>query len=420
MERTNSAKVPDFYPEGRLELPQNLLSLKERDRRWKLVREEMERQKIDCLIIDGLRGSLAADVRYITNAGGRSDNYAVFPLAGEPTLIDWFRGIKEWVERLTWVSDIRFGPGAGRPDLAFAYVAAARVKELGYEKGNIGLVGLTGLMPYKTYKSISEMLPHAKLVDATSLIFNIRVIKSDEEMIMIREAARIADKMVESMAKTAKPGVKAIDVYADMTREALANGADNLAGTLMSCGPEVRQAGYYPEHRIIREGDVILTEIYISYGGYWGHPHQPVAVGEIDGVYEKCLQACLISIKEGLLSLKPGNTFDKVSKAFGEPILSAGFYHDHPCVHGLGLGRAEAPMTLITEGVKIPSPLEKEVTEEELYKSLSQWEVKPGMVFALEPMACSGRKGIHIGPTAIITDTGPEIISRYGREMIRV
>jgi Xaa-Pro aminopeptidase len=431
MKRTKSAKIPGFYPEGKLEIPQARLSLKERDRRWKLIREEMERQKIDCLVVDGCSGWFGvkggADVRYITNAGGQWDSYAVFPMRGEPTFIGWSVAMKEWYEKVPWLNDIRVG--RGRLDLALPYVAAGRVKELGYERGNIGLVGLLralgmggeGAISYVAYKQLCEMLPDAKLKDASTLVSDIAMIKSDEELAMVREAARIADRMIERMVALAKPGVREIEIFAGMIYEALVNGAENPMSLLWASGPEIRQAGFLPQDRMLRRGDVILTEIYTRYGGYWAHPHQPVAVGKIDRVYEECLAACLESIKVGLPSLKPGNTFDKVSKAFGEPILSAGFYHDHPCVHGIGLGAPERPSTISVEGISLPTPLgKKEVTEKESYEYFGKYEVRPGMVLALEPMACSGRKGIHIGPTVITTDNEPEIITRYGRDMIRV
>lgn len=435
MEEPNLTVIPYLYPEGKLEIPQTRLSLKERDRRWALIREGMERQKLDCLIVDGCSGWFGvkggAYVRYLTNAGGQFDSYAVFPMKGEPTYISWFRGSKEIEEKLTWVDDIRFGPGLGRPHCAFAYVAAGRVIELGYEKGNIGLVGLLGTLgregegtiPYTTYKHLQEILPDAKFSDASKLIQEIAMIKSDEELEMVREAARITDKMIEAMAKTAKPGVRETEIFANMIHVALLNGAENPMPLMMSSGPEVRQAYFIPQERLIQGGDVILTEVYARYGGYWAHPHQPVAVGEIDKIYEECLKACLESIKAGLPYLKPGNTWDKVSKAFRDPIIDAGFYHDHPCVHALGLGLPEKPGTIGVEGISIPSPIPaklKEVTEEEMYKRLSESEVKPRLVLAIEPMACKGLKGIHIGPTVITTEGDPEIITRYGSEMIRV
>jgi hypothetical protein len=55
-----------------------------------------------------------------------------------------------------------------------------------------------------------------------------------------------------------------------------------------------------------------------------------------------------------------------------------------------------------------------------MYQSLAHYEVKPAMVLAVGPIAGGGGKGIHIGPTVITGDNGAEIMTRCGREMIRV
>src|SRR3989304_4575538 len=68
-----------------------LLSLKERDRRWALIRSEMGRRGLDALVLCGDQGNWGgnmANVRYVTGIGDMS--WAVFPSKAEPMLLTWW------------------------------------------------------------------------------------------------------------------------------------------------------------------------------------------------------------------------------------------------------------------------------------------------------------------------------------------
>ena len=115
-------------------------SIQERDRRWKLIRQEMQHGGLDCLVIIGKSGmwdSHSANVRYVTQVFWES--LAVFPLEGEPTVFIWGAHHIEWfLDFQDWVKDIRSGRWR------WAELAAQRVEEMGYSSGRIGLVGLGG------------------------------------------------------------------------------------------------------------------------------------------------------------------------------------------------------------------------------------------------------------------------------------
>lgn len=407
----------------RMEVPQ--LSLEERDRRWKEIRKAMAERNLDCLIVTGvsnLWGSGSANVRYICNFG--EDSYCVFPKEGEPTYFIWTRCMLEWAKKLLWVEDVRFGQPF------WSYAIAERIKELGVEKSNIGVVGLSDFPPigegttqYQTYVSLQKKLPHANFQDATGLIEKIRMIKSPAELKFIEKAAELGDRAIEVMARDAKKGVRESEVYANMIHEILIHGGEYPPIILMSSGPVVRQAGYFPQQRILKEGDVILTELYPRYGGYFAHPQQPIFIGKVDKTYEECLELSLKSIEEGLKALVPGKTLQEVDEAFSKPILDAGCYYDAPCVHSTGLSGPEIPLTRVEAGVELQKTnpgwsfyLHPEFSNMEI----PNFVIQPGMVFALEPSACKGEKGVHVGPTVVIEKDGPRIISKYGRDVIRV
>ena len=117
------------------------LSVKERDRRWSKLRDLMKKEKIDCLLVAGLRSREQLD-RYITNdsRGG----FVIFPIEGEPiSLLPMTNGFShlESVRRgeHPWIGEVRTGL---RP---FSQILVSVIKELGYDKSTIGIVGLKGI-----------------------------------------------------------------------------------------------------------------------------------------------------------------------------------------------------------------------------------------------------------------------------------
>ncbi len=412
--------VSGLYQANKLEVPHNLFSAQERERRWNRIRLAMKEEGLSCLLVDGVGHGVPGPsyVRYVTNSGF-ANCYVIFPAEGEVTEVVGLRAAVEWIRKVSWAEDIRVGAWA-HPKLTWANVIAAKVKELGYENENIGIVGspsafYTGWIAHGTYIALQDELPKAKLVAATKLIDDIKIIKSDEEVNMIRKAAEIADKAIEVMAEHAVPGVKESSIYARMVGKMLEEGGEIPQIFLMSSGPNVKQAASYPQHRMLRKGDIILTELFTRYGGYHAHPQQPVAVGEMSPQYELFLEACLESIAEGLRVLRPGRTFGDVTEAMGKPILGRGLYHDHPAYHGVGICQIENPVSIFEGGLE-----GSKAYKEELLQPLRQVQVQPNMVVALEPMAGSGPKALHIGPTILTTENEPEILTRYGRDIIRV
>ena len=88
-------------------LPQ--LSLEERDRRYRLVREKMAARGLDCLVMPHNTGdwdSNQTDIRYLTGISGHCTGAAaVFPIDGEPIAmvrdpqrLEWWNRAKTWVK----------------------------------------------------------------------------------------------------------------------------------------------------------------------------------------------------------------------------------------------------------------------------------------------------------------------------------
>src|SRR5699024_12169041 len=76
------------------------------------------------------------------------------------------------------------------------------IKKLGFEQTNV---------TYEAYKRYEEVF-QTELVPVSNLIESLRLIKTEEELSIIKEAAKIADQAFEHMLTFIKPGIKEIDV----------------------------------------------------------------------------------------------------------------------------------------------------------------------------------------------------------------
>lgn len=92
--------------------------------------------------------------------------------------------------------------------------AIERLKELGLENATIGISGLSGLfrapdgiIPHTTVTSIQSAFPHARLVNVTEMMQEVRAVKSPEEVSFLERPAAIIDEIIQTMATSAKPGL---------------------------------------------------------------------------------------------------------------------------------------------------------------------------------------------------------------------
>jgi len=203
-------------------LPQ--LSLKERDRRWTAVRELMGLHDLDCLLVignDRFFGYGNANVRYLTQTDGqRMGAVVIFPLEQAPVVFGTpphmhdkpFPVYKAFND---WVSDTRSMSGLT--------AVVEELKSMGYEKANLGLVSFKGAfkshtISYQEHEFLLAELPKVKFVDATPLLDSLRLIKSPEEIEMLKKSGEISRLKIERLIELAREGVKECELFAGMVQ----------------------------------------------------------------------------------------------------------------------------------------------------------------------------------------------------------
>jgi Xaa-Pro dipeptidase len=392
-------------------------SAAERDRRWGLANRLMEERGLDALIVYGDReGSYPAFYApdaWFTNE--RPGSIVIFPRGEEPIVVVFIStAIEDHIQagytgHRSWI----------RPENMYVGKMGTNVVEIIEDRGldtcAFGVVGLEpytpyffdGVIPYNTWKAIVDDLPNARFEPVGADFFNRIAAKSAEEIAVLKWSAEIGEKMCEAMRAAAHPGAGEHEIYA----AALDTAARNVGYTgqiLLGSGPEFVGWGppawlYRPEApRVIQEGDVILSEVFASFG-LLETQHQPaIGVGKIHPDFDDAAALARASYEAGVKTLKAGTVFGDVVEAMRAPIRDAACWQVHPLIHSL------TPYTMIGAGehiVDLP-----EVARYGKVLPLPTMGVdrvlEAGMVFALEPNCGIGRRMVNLGGTVLVGETG--------------
>jgi Xaa-Pro aminopeptidase len=344
------------------------VSLKERNRRWDKARKRMLMTGIDVLLFLGndiYWGMGMANLRYMLQVDAQIGAYAMFPLEGEPVVwhavVHMNRPTSMYLSVQDWVTDFRtFGGLAPIVD---------ELKQRGFERASVGLVGFSSTIQttptflHDDIVGLEKLMPHARFSDASGILQDMRMVKSEEEIDLLRGAGKIARKVIDAMINTARPGVTEAEVYAEMIRTQIANGGEPNIFNLLASGPIEHppeelwhllhgcEQPLTPTMRPLQAGDIVISEWHTKYGGYRCHTEHAVYLGkrapkellDIWAVSVECLEAS----KEALIA---GRTIREAVTMIRKPAERAGLDFVELGFHAMGLASPEFPTVIYREG----------------------------------------------------------------------
>ncbi len=349
------------------------LSIAERDRRWDRLRKRMRTAKLDCLLFlsnDIYYDMGTANVRYIFQVGGKiASPYGLFFVERDPILwnsvphmnqpYNFNLSIQDWVEDI-------------RPFQGFAPIAA-QLRELKLDAGKIGLVTFSSVVAPPTLlqfelEALKATLPNATFVDFSANLEEMRLVKSEEEIGLLRKAGKVARMTIDAVMEIARPGLPEAAVLAEMIKTQVANGCEPNVFNLFTSGPVehdpnelwhllhgVDQPGI-ATMRPLAEGDIILSEYHTRYGGYNCHTEYTFYLGKnppqkLIDLYKVSVE-CLDVSKE---ALKAGALLGDVWEAIRKPAEKAGYKWVELGFHAMGLASPEMPTVVYEEGYGLNS-----------------------------------------------------------------
>lgn len=328
----------------------------------------MKDEGIDVLIMQNTNQFLGGYVKWFTDvpAFNGYPTTVVFPREDEMTVInigpkmshersmtdlsakDWaFRGVKN---RFT----APYFPSLHYSKTYDAELIVDLIKPM--KDCTVGWVAL-GNIPAPFYEHIKTNLSAAKFTDATDLVDNIKAIKSDEEIDLIKKTAEIQDIAMEKAFKEVKPGKRDSEIMA-LTQNIVQNlGSEQqliMAGSAPMGTPCPMLKRHFM-HREMREGDQFTLMIEVNGpGGMYAELGRTCVLGKAS---DELLEACEIAKETQQVTidlLKPGADPKDLLAANNEFLRSKGFPEEKRLyAHGQGYDLVERPAIRDDESMKL-------------------------------------------------------------------
>ncbi len=352
-------------------------------RRLERARAELQARRFDLLI-----ATPGTNYEYLTGYNpGRSERLIalLLPVAGAPAVVcPAFE-----VERIKRHSVITELHGWDEQDDPHTLVRDT-VRRLRSRSGS-GTIALESSTAYQTFQRLGRALPGWKFVDAAPLTERLRVIKSPEEVALLRRAIAITqDAMAATFAQLAV-GTSEVQVAQALSREMEQRGAPG--GGLVQFGPSSALPHGGPAGPVLAREAVVLIDCGCRVGGYTSDITRTIWFGdhpsdEFRNVFNLVHDAQTAAMELG----RPGTPCEEMDRAARKVITAAGSgpFFTHRLGHGLGMDGHE-PEYLV-EGNKT--------------------RLEPGMVFTIEPGIYQlGKFGVRIEDDYLMTESGVEVLS---------
>jgi len=263
-----------------------------------------------------------------------------------------------------------------------------------------------GDVPVQSYLSWQKSLAGWQFKDVTRAFRRLRLVKSAEEIEWLKKGALMTDAALQSLIDNVKPGMREYELGAIVETSAL-NAGGLLHLCYLSSGSQTGAGACVPRqnlsNRVIERGDVINTEISVSWWGYSGQMHRPIFIGaQPTDLYRRLWDTTLEAYERGVKCLRAGATSEDVLDA-GDVIAGRGFTINDAYLHGFGIGLL--PPSIGTREAKRGIPKPPFVLQENMCVV-----VQPNVVTRDESA------GVQLGNLFRITANGAECLHRLPLE----
>jgi Xaa-Pro dipeptidase len=203
-------------------------------------------------------------------------------------------------------------------------------------------LGVEGTTNYATATALSAATS-ARIEDGTTFFDALRMIKSTEEQVFIRDAARRTNLAIEGTHKLMRAGMSESEVARILEEEFAKQGA--RGGGLVQFGPSSAFPHGAPAERRLAKGDAVLIDCGCRVRGYSSDITRTVSFGPPSDEFRKVYATVDRAQMAGIEALKPGAACEDVDRAARKVIEDAGYgkYFTHRLGHGLGMDGHEQP-----------------------------------------------------------------------------
>lgn len=350
--------------------------------RQKAVREAMQKLKLDSLLL-----TAPPDLAYLTNFTG-DDSIGLFT-TNDFHLVTDFRYKEQAAMEAGWLDMVL---REGKMDETLAQtVLAAKVKRVGFEanRATFGQIhALDKAIKDKAGKETVELVP------VEDLMVNVRKVKDDHEVALIRKSAAIAEEAFNAIRDEIKVGQSENYLAGLLILELRSRGAsDSSFPVIVAAGANSSLPHYRPSDALVRDGQPLLFDWGAIFDGYCSDITRTLMIGSVTPKMKQIYKIVLEAQEAAIKFIRPGVTTQQADRVARDVIDKAGFKDQfgHGLGHGIGREIHELPTMRRTGGDE---------------------ELRPGMIITVEPgIYLPGEGGVRIEDDVLVTHSGCEVLT---------
>ncbi len=278
--------------------------------------------------------------------------------------------------------------------------------EKGLERGRVGIETGQSCLTHDEFESLTRAMPEAQFDNATSIVANVRAIKSPEEINYIRNAAIISSGAMEAVMQLAGEGKTDNDLAAAAMEYCVRHGGEFFCiEPIISLGARSGVPHCTFTRNRVKNGDLCFVEIGACIQRYSGPIIRSFSVGEPGDFERRVCDEIQASLEAVIENLRPGIRARDVALRSRAPwewtFTHQELFWNGAYAYSIGLGFppnwGDSPI---------------------LVREQDQTILKPGMVFhCTNNVRKGGVFGVGISETVVITETGCEVLTCCPRHL---
>lgn len=267
-------------------------------------------------------------------------------------------------------------------------------------------------MPPIVRRYMDDLLGAETISSVSSILADMRMIKSAQELQLARDAGQVANAMMAAGRAAIKEGVPEYEVAIATSQAGTRKAAELLSANyedtdmspnthflqIMASGKEITKTHHRATTRIMKTGEPVflcfcgMTNFHRFKLGF----DRTFWIGEIaDKSQAAVYDVAIESQKAALAVLRPGITAEAVHAAYAKVIQDAGYDYPFRCGRATGFSFLEKPQLVTGDKTRI----------------------EPGMVFAVDGSVTVDSFRAQVGDSVIITEDGYELLTNHPKSL---
>ncbi|MEI4232813.1 M24 family metallopeptidase [Roseovarius sp. D22-M7] len=272
---------------------------------------------------------------------------------------------------------------------------AVRLTGMGLADKHIGVEMDNYYFSAKAMDVLRTELPGASFTDVTALVNWQRAVKSEEELVFIRKAAAISEKITDGLMERVEPGIPKNEIVAEIFRDAI-RGVEGAWGDypaivpLLPSGSDAAAPHLTWNGREFATGEATFFEISGCYRRYHSPFCRTLFLGKPPQFLLDAETALVEGLEAGLEAAHAGNRACDVANALAAPLERAGIERGARCGYPIGLSYP-------------PDWGERTIS----LRAEDETVLEPGMTFHFMPGLWMSDWGLEITESILIKEAGP-------------